>query len=95
MQEMYSTVKNFAQGVLPITHLSLKQEAMEEIELQALRVKLISNSLKNPKKDHTVLETEYNEKIEKKETRLLTEPNGRAGSMEFENFREKWKNLDG
>jgi hypothetical protein len=57
-----------------------------------LRVKLISNSLKNPKKDHKNLETEYNEKIEKKSRQTFqTEPNY---LNEREDFKEKWHNLD-
>lgn len=69
--------------------LSLKKEEIEEIELQALRVKLISNSLKNPKKDHTILETEYNEKVEKK-GRLFSQPNFTVE----EDFADKYRNLD-
>lgn len=60
VRELYERVKHFATGVQVPLVLGLKKEEIEEIELQALRVKLISNSLKNPKKDHTILETEYN-----------------------------------
>ena len=35
--------------------LDLDEEVREEIETQTLRVKLISNSIKNPKKDHSRL----------------------------------------
>ena len=37
--------------------IKIDNDKIEAIEVQALRVKLISNSLKNPKKDHTRLET--------------------------------------
>lgn len=60
VRELYESVRHFAAGVQAPLVLGLKKEEIEEIELQALRVKLISNSLKNPKKDHTILETEYN-----------------------------------
>lgn len=58
--ELHEALRHFAPSLVVPLALSLKKEQMEEIEIQALRVKLISNSLKNPKKDHTILETEYN-----------------------------------
>lgn len=41
--------------------LDIDAETEADIRTQAVRVKLISCSLKNPKKDHTVLVTQYNE----------------------------------
>jgi phosphatidylserine/phosphatidylglycerophosphate/cardiolipin synthase-like enzyme len=61
---LYDEVRKMAKGIVEPLKVSLKAEEIEEIELQALRVKLISNSLKNPKKDHRRLETEYQEKAE-------------------------------
>jgi hypothetical protein len=63
VQNIHAHAKGYAKGLIEPLKLSLKAEEIEEIEIQALRVKLISDSLKNPKKDHKVLETEYNEKI--------------------------------
>lgn len=52
MLKIYSQIKDFAKSISEPLKLSLKNEDIEEIEIQALRVKLISDSLKNPKKDH-------------------------------------------
>lgn len=55
-------------------------------------MKLISNSLKNPKNNHKVLETEYNEKIEMREQKTMkTVP---SFLMEQDDFKEKWRHLD-
>lgn len=55
MREINEKVKKIVEGTLEPMALSLKKEEIEEIEIQALRVKLISDSLKNPKKDHRIL----------------------------------------
>lgn len=39
--------------------LNIDSETIGEIEAQAVRVKLISCTLKNPKKDHSILATQY------------------------------------
>ena len=50
--QVYAQAKLYAKGLMEPLKLSLKAEEIEEIEIQALRVKLISDSLKNPKKNH-------------------------------------------
>ena len=55
VREINEKVKKIVEGTLEPMALSLKKEEIEEIEIQALRVKLISDSLKNPKKDHRIL----------------------------------------
>jgi hypothetical protein len=60
VSRIYHAVKLYGQQLIEPLQLSLSAEEIEEIDIQALRVKLISNSLKNPKKDHKILETEYN-----------------------------------
>jgi hypothetical protein len=45
--------------------LVLDNETEAEIETQAVRVKLISCTLKNPKKDHSRLVTQYEEELVK------------------------------
>lgn len=62
MQSLWERLKGKVEGLEKPGELTLVKEDIEEIEVQALRVKLISNTLKNPKKDHTRLETEYNVK---------------------------------
>lgn len=91
VRELYEVVRHFTQDLMKPLALGLKREEIEEIEIQALRVKLISNSLKNPKKDHTILETEYNEKIERKERITFSQPNL---AIAEEDFTDKYRHLD-
>jgi hypothetical protein len=51
--------------------LNLEENIIAEIETQAVRVKLISCSLKNPKKDHTRLFTQYEEELVKEKNRFF------------------------
>ena len=43
--------------------MKVDADLLEEIETQTLKVRLISCSLKNPKKSYQNLETDYNEKL--------------------------------
>ena len=77
--------------------LTLDEEVLEEIQTQTLRVKLISSSVKNPKKDHTRLETVYNEKLDGRNLRALKTMGDECESNSQKNennFMEKYKNLD-
>jgi hypothetical protein len=51
--------------------LFLDEGVEGEIETQAIRVRLISCSLKNPKKDHSSLFTQYEEDLVKEKNRVI------------------------
>lgn len=78
--------------------LVLDNETEAEIETQAVRVKLISCTLKNPKKDHSRLVTQYEEELVKQKSRMLkTEAGGdfqRKSMNAMEDFTIKYKFLD-
>lgn len=63
VQNLYEMLSKHIEKLNPPKALTLSEEDYADIELHALRVALISNTLKNPKKDHTRLETEYNSKF--------------------------------
>lgn len=52
---LWAELRGRVEGLERPKELTVPKEDIEEIEVQALRVKLISNTLKNPKKDHTRL----------------------------------------
>ena len=77
----------------PPLQIMIDEETFEEISTQALRVKLISNSLKNPKKSWTRLETKYHETMEKRKSKQFRTETSEDFKQEDE-LRARFMNLE-